>query len=138
MGRAKCTLPCEKCGRSSKYQLLHAGFSDAAYAYCRDCGMTAVLSAYGAVRPPVHVTWFEAVSSEAAAYLLPCPCGGEFVHDGGPRCPGCKTAWSAERATEILEADAPGTAKGWRWQRSWAGVYFVIIEDHAVHDNWRA
>jgi len=138
MDRAKGTLACEKCGHSSAYRMLHAGFSDSAYAYCRECGMTAVLSAYGAVQPPVRVSWFEVVSSEAASYLLPCPCGGEFVHDGAPRCPSCKTSWSAERVTEAFEADAPGTAKGWRWQRSWAGAYFVVIEGRAVHDNWRA
>jgi hypothetical protein len=38
---------------------------------------------------------------------------------------------------EVFEADAPGTAKGWQWQRSWTGVYFVIIEGRAVYDNWR-
>jgi hypothetical protein len=137
MDRAKGTLACEKCGCWSTYRLLHTGFSDSAYAYCRDCGMTAVLNAYRAVQRPVRVPWFAEVSSEAAAYLLPCPCGGEFANDRAPRCPSCKTSWSAERVTAAFEADAPGTAKGWRWQHSWTGVYFVIIEGRAVYNNWR-
>jgi hypothetical protein len=35
-----------------------------------------------------------------------------------------------------IEADAPGTAKGWRWQRNWTGLYCVILADGVVHDNW--
>ena len=54
-----------------------------------------------------------------------------------PGCLGCQGSWSAERVAKTLEADAAGTAKGWRWQRSWTGLYFVILEGRAVHDNWR-
>jgi hypothetical protein len=39
-------------------------------------------------------------------------------------------------AAEWLERNAPGTAMGWRWQRSWRGLYCIIIEDRVVHDNW--
>jgi hypothetical protein len=135
MDRTKGTLPCESCGGSFAYRLVHAGFNDSAYAYCGDCGMTAVLGAYNPVQPPVRVRWFEAISAEVEAYLLPCPCGGAFVRNAAPRCPSCKATWSAERVAEAIEADAPGTAKGWRWQRNWTGLYFVIVEGREVNDN---
>lgn len=32
---------------------------------------------------------------------------------------------SAEKATAWIEANAPGTKKGWRWQRNWIGTYAI-------------
>lgn len=36
---------CEECGRDFPYYLVHNGFNDSAYAYCEDCGQTALLAA---------------------------------------------------------------------------------------------
>jgi hypothetical protein len=41
------------------------------------------------------------------------------------------------RATEYIEPQAEGTKKGWRWQRTWTGLYSIIIEDSVVHDVWK-
>lgn len=40
-------------------------------------------------------------------------------------------------AATWIEADAPGAKRGWRWQRSWRGLYCIIIEDRVVFDNWK-
>jgi len=45
---------------------------------------------------------------------------------------------SAELAADYIEAQAAGTAKGWRWQRSWDGCYCIIIENRVTNDNWKS
>jgi hypothetical protein len=44
---------------------------------------------------------------------------------------------SAELATTYIEHNAPGTKKGWRWQRNWSGVYGIVIEDKRIDNNFR-
>lgn len=70
-------------------------------------------------------------------YLKPCDCGGRFKRGSLPRCPHCKTALSAELATGFIEQNAPGTKKGWRWQRNWSDIYCIVIENNSIHDNFR-
>lgn len=130
---------CDACGKSFSYRLIHCGFSDAAYAYCERCGLTALLSGWdqgipaGAL-PRVHGV----IDRVSEAYLRTCECGGTHRTDAPPRCPACKAAISAETATAWIEADAPGTKLGWRWQRSWTGLYAIVIDDRMVSDNWIA
>jgi hypothetical protein len=71
-------------------------------------------------------------------YLLPCECGGKFSKGNSPRCPQCNQSLSADKATGYIEAQSPGTAKGWRWQRDWQGIYCAVINDRRVSDNFKA
>jgi len=41
-------------------------------------------------------------------------------------------ALSAVTATSYIESNAPGTKKGWRWQRNWSGLYGIVIEGRRV------
>jgi hypothetical protein len=36
-----------------------------------------------------------------------------------------------------IEAGAPRTAGGWRWQRNWQGLYAITIEGRVVRNPWR-
>ncbi len=128
---------CEHCNHHFHYYLVHNGFGDTAYSYCESCGTTALLSG-----------WFEHIPKNAClrvhgpisraieSLLTPCECRGAFKSESAPRCPKCKNILSAQAARPWIEANAPGTARGWRWQDSWAGVYCIVIEDRVVNDNW--
>jgi len=70
-------------------------------------------------------------------YIQPCDCGGSFRKGCTPRCPQCSKPLSAELAASYIESNAPGTQKGWRWQRNWRSVYCVVIEDNRVDNNFR-
>jgi hypothetical protein len=35
-----------------------------------------------------------------------------------------------------IEANAPGAAKGWKWQGSWSGLYCLIVDGCEVN-NWQ-
>jgi hypothetical protein len=100
--------------------------------------MTAFLNPFGPVPDSVQVRWYEAISTEVESHLRPCPCGGRFVRGAAPRCPICKMVLSPDAVASAIEADSPGTAKGWRWQRNWTGLCCVIVEDRVVNDNWLA
>lgn len=99
--------------------------------------MTGFMSAYREDIPQAaRFANFGPVSAETEAMLVPCACGGKFRRDASPRCPMCKSKLSAEQATWWLERDAPGTAAGWRWQRSWAGLYALVIEHRSMDLRW--
>ena len=70
-------------------------------------------------------------------YLQPCECGGRFKRGSAPRCPHCNEPLSPELATSYIESNAPGTKKGWRWQRNWSGLYCIVIEDKRVDNKFR-
>lgn len=128
---------CESCGGTFAYQLIHNGFNDSAFAYCDRCGCEASLSGwYAHIPPQAHLKVHGPVNPEAEALLQRCECGGVFLASASPRCPHCSAELSAIAARTYLEANAPGTAEGWRWQGSWFGVYSIIIEDRWVKDNW--
>jgi hypothetical protein len=127
---------CDVCKWGFNYSLIHCGFSDAAFAYCDTCGFTALLSLWSA--PGGLKLEYGAISPDIQALLKSCPCGGSFGGDAGPRCPHCKAVLSASAATIWIEGNAPGAAKGWRWQRSWKGLYALIVEDRRVDDPWIA
>jgi hypothetical protein len=74
--------------------------------------------------------------ADAEGLVAPCACGGHFRGSAAPRCPHCKSEISAVASTAYIERNAAGTAKGWRWQRSWQGLYAIIIENRLVKDPW--
>jgi hypothetical protein len=128
---------CEHCGRSFGYMLIHNGFNESVYAYCEACGRTAILD--GRRLPTgAHIPLHQAIPADRGDLLQPCICGGRFRGDAGPRCPVCRKALSAQLAASWVEAQAPGTVQGWRWQQNWQGLYCIVIEDQVVYDNWRS
>src|SRR2546429_2714934 len=56
---------------------------------------------------PVH-------GMDKAMGLTACSCGGRFRRGSSPRCPACAQPLSADSAAVWIEANAPGTAKGWK------------------------
>ena len=130
------TGTCEHCNRSFRYSLVHNGFNGSSYAYCGNCGLTALLSEWR-VPPGVSMPPFAPISHDNEGSLQPCPCGGSFVSDSSPRCPHCRAVLSAELAADYIERQAAGTTEGWKWQRNWRGCYCIIIENRIVKDNWR-
>ncbi len=77
------------------------------------------------------------IGSDIENYLDRCACGGVFTANASPRCPFCKETLDAIVATTWIEANAPGTAKGWRWQKSWSGLYCIIIDGRFTRDPWK-
>jgi hypothetical protein len=129
---------CESCDGKFEYALIHNGFADTAYAYCDECGMTALLSGwYDKIPEGVLLRIHGPIETEMESCLQACPCGGSFRRDASPRCPHCNVPLSAELATRYIEKDAPGAKRGWRWQRHWLGMYAIVIEGRVVNDNWR-
>src|SRR6185436_18700846 len=118
------TGTCESCAHEFGYMLIHNGFNDTAFGYCDRCGMTAFFGAYSARTPKEIVVGFHGPMTSAAEKLAdPYECGRHFRGTTAPRCPHCHETLSAEKAADYIERNAPGTAKGWRWQKSWSGLY---------------
>jgi len=130
---------CEHCGYVFPYEIVHNGFNDSTFAYCAKCGTTALLNLANlekrlATMPKLVVP----ISAEIENLLSPCPCGGRFRGSAPARCPSCRQPLSAELAASWIEGNAPGTARGWRWQRRWAGLYALIVGEQVVFDSWKA
>lgn len=133
---ASMTGTCEHCGGTFAIEIFHNGFGDSSYTYCERCGETAILSGWSRQWPKdVKCTQAE-IAAEMERHLQKCECGGKFTKGNSPRCPLCKEPLSAEKATEYIEAQAPGTKGGWRWQRNWHGLYCAVIENRRVTDNF--
>jgi hypothetical protein len=108
------------------------------YAYCDKCGMTAILSLWDKRMPKLAGAWGQQeIPVDLEQYLRPCECGGAFKKGAAPRCPHCSHALSAEAATAYIETNAPGTKRGWRWQRNWHDVYCIVIDNKRVMNNFR-
>jgi len=128
---------CPRCSTAFDYRLYHSGFSDAAYAYCDRCGMTALLDGWNSDIPSnAGLQLHERIGPSVEPFLAPCSCGGRFLARAVPRCPTCSDALDPHAVRTFLEANAPGTAKGWRWQGSWDGLYFIVVNDRLVRDPW--
>jgi hypothetical protein len=129
---------CESCREDFEYSLVHCGFADSVYAYCDTCGMTALLSMWAKRMPNLpDCPKQQEICPAMEPYLNSCECGGTFKRGSSPRCPRCHQELSADFATNYIEKNAPGTAKGWHWQRSWSGLYSFLIEGKVVRDNFR-
>jgi hypothetical protein len=127
---------CEHCKETFSIEIFHNGFGDSSYAYCSNCGRTAILSGWSNRWPKgVKCTQAE-IAPEMELYLRPCECGGRFVKGSAPRCPKCKQVLSADEATGYIEQQSPGTKRGWRWQRNWNGLYCAVINGQTVADNF--
>jgi hypothetical protein len=131
----KETNKCEHCNWNYDYKLIHNGFNDSSYAYCESCGMTALLDGWK-VPNGFPFDSHGVIAETTEKYLQLCKCGGYFKHDASPRCPHCNKVLSAEFAGKLIQKNAPGASKGWRWQKSWSELYCIIIEDKIVRDNW--
>ena len=127
---------CETCGFHFPYDLIHNGFNDSAYAYCDACGRTVVLSGWSKIAQRVSLHVDQLIEVTVAPLLKACPCKGRFSNSASPRCPSCNHVLSADKATGYIESNAPGTARGWRWQRSWNGTYCIAIEGRVLTDWW--
>jgi len=124
-------------GASFEIKIFHNGFGNSSYAYCSNCGRTAILSGWSKRWPSgVKCTQAE-IAAAMEQYLVPCECGGKFSKGNSPRCPQCNQSLLADKATGYIEAQSPGTAKGWRWQRDWQGIYCAVINDRRVSDNFK-
>ena len=134
--RTDGTGTCDSCNRSFNYSLIHNGFNDSVYAYCDQCGITALFNMYQ-VPKVIDAGSHGPITPAAEELTRPCDCGGHFRRGASPRCNHCKAILSAERAADYIERNAPGWAKGWRWQRSWNGAYAIVIEGRFVDGTWR-
>jgi len=130
---------CEHCGKSFGYQLYHCGFGECSYAYCSQCGMTAVLSHWYEHMPKIPSGSLpqQEISEEFEQFLKPCSCGGIFKKGSHPRCPHCHQPLSAQVASRYIEANAAGAKKGWWWQRNWHETYCIVIDKREVRDNYK-
>jgi hypothetical protein len=138
MARELSVGKCEHCHGQFGYYLIHSGFNDSIYAYCDSCGKTAVLSLWDKRMPNLpNCPPYEEICSAMEPYLHPCDCGGRFIRGAAPRCPLCDESLSAASAASYIESNAPGTEKGWRWQRSWSRLYCIVIENKMVENNFR-
>lgn len=124
---------CDACAAQFSYHLIHNGFNDSAYAYCDACGCTALLDWYGRSRN-IDFQPFKQNGKEVESRLLPCPCGVHFAADAEPRCPGSSHTLSPTKAASWIELNAPGAAKGWRWQGNWSDAYCIIINQAKVNN----
>jgi len=136
MSREQNIGQCEHCAKQFHYYLFHNGFGDSAYAYCDRCSYTVILSAWSPIPNAVNIKFQGPISKEVEPFLKACPCGGAFRSPGSPRCPHCLKELSAVRATTYIEANAAGTAKGWRWDQRWDGIYGIVIENQSLNDWW--
>jgi hypothetical protein len=129
---------CETCHKHFEYSIYHCGFGDCAYAYCDRCGRCSLLSVwFQGIPPGTSLKVHGPIEKRIEPKLLPCPCGGAFRAEAPPRCSNGSHALDAALASGYIEQNAPGTLKGWRWQRNWSGVYCIDVEGRAVRDNWR-
>jgi hypothetical protein len=129
---------CEHCGAAFPYYILHNGFNASAHGYCDRCGITVVLDLV-AIQDrlgelPKSVS---PMPREIEQRLLPCACGGAFRGRASARCPACHEALSPVLAAVWIEANARGARDGWRWQRSWSGLYALVLAERMVKDPWR-
>ena len=128
---------CDHCGHTFGYHLIHNGFNESCYAYCAECGMTALMDTGYHDRADQGLPRHRSITAGGDQFLRSCACGGRFSPGASPRCPHCKQALSATEAAQWIEANAAGSTWGWRWQRSWDGLYAIIIDDRVAHNPWR-
>jgi hypothetical protein len=127
---------CDRCSRPFRYRLIHNGFNDSSYAYCDSCCYTALLDHWTAPKEIARLD-YGIIPADVEQDLLPCPIHGHFRATSLPRCLHCDEPLDPVRAADYIEPNAPGTAKGWRWQRSWNGLYCIIIEGRLASDPWK-
>lgn len=136
MSRENGRGSCSSCEKEFGYYLIHNGFNDSSYAYCDRCGETCLLSQW-TLPAGVEIKDYGVIPEEIEPLLKSCKCGGTFRKSASPRCSHCSSNLSATEATNYIEANVPGTKSGWRWQRTWEGLYCIVIEERLSIDSWR-
>jgi hypothetical protein len=131
------TGDCSHCGKEFSYYLVHNGFNNTSYGYCDTCGCTAFFDTYRAGPQGVRPEPYRKIHRDVESYLRPCACGGQFTARASPRCPRCREELSAVAAAAWIEGNAPGTAKGWRWQMNWDDLYCIVVESRSVDNPWK-
>ena len=129
---------CADCAKPFPYRLIHNGFNDSAYAYCDSCGTTALLDTWQPDIPAAAgLVGHARILPSVEPFLARCDCGGGFTAHAAPRCPSCRKELDAKEARAYLEMNAPGTAKGWRWQGNWSDLYAIVIAGQMVKNPWK-
>ena len=134
---------CGACDAEFSYRLVHDGFSETNHAYCSRCYRTAFLHHYcwpnAAPRPqagsPLNAH-YGPIDLNIEPWLKPCVCGGKFAAKEKPKCPDCCHELDAAAAAQWIERQAPGSKSGFRWNKTWASYYAIVINDGAVADPW--
>jgi hypothetical protein len=126
---------CRACGTHFRFDLIHNGFNDSSFAYCGMCGRTALCS-HWKWPPSVPLAGYGPLQPEHTTHLRRCACGGYFHTHAMPRCPSCRSAFDPVEAASWIEAAAGSTGRGWRWQRTWQGLYAVSVGEPALTDPW--
>lgn len=134
--QASCAF-CPDCGHQFPYDIWHCGFGDDWYLYCNRCGMAALFNHWDNTVAEIsklhNIKGNQGLAPKSLEpFVLPCSCGGVFSLDASPRCPHCARELSAELMTIAIEKNAPGTAKGWRWDRNWKGIYVFVVDKRFV------
>ncbi len=137
MSRKQDIGVCDTCHQQFSYYLIHNGFNDSSYTYCDKCGKTSLLDHWHNNLPKGIKLKYQVIDKRVTSFLKSCDCGGTFKKGASPRCPHCNSVLSAVEATTYIENNAPGSKKGWRWQKNWEDVYCIIIENKLVEDNWK-
>lgn len=127
---------CETCHKNFGYRLIHNGFNSTVYAYCAKSGEISLLSLWN-VPQGIEIKEYGVIPQQVELLLNDCECGGTFRKGTSPRCPHCNSELSAIAAAKYIEANAPATGDGWRWQQSWEGLYAIIVQDKCIDDNWK-
>jgi hypothetical protein len=151
MAREQKVGVCQHCKLRFGYYLIHNGFNESAYAYCEACGTTALLDRWK-VPTGIEVALYHAITPGIESHLAKCPCGGAFRAGASPRCPHCREPLSATQASEYIERQ-PAVFKAlwrwkpmwvrkhrskWQWERTWTGLYCIIIDNRVVRDVWKS
>lgn len=127
---------CDQCTGTFPYRLIHNGFNDSSYAYCGRCSFTVLLSGWSRPAQRARLGIHQRITPGVEMLLRPCPCGAAFLAPEDPKCPECARPLSSAKAAMYIERDAPGTARGWRWQRSWSGIYSIVLNGKLVQEWW--
>jgi hypothetical protein len=130
---------CDDCHKRFEYTLIHNGPSNSSYAYCDQCGKTALLDVAEA-RFPVELlkeSAYKVIAAGVEKHLRHCDCGGKFSREGVPRCPHCRQPLSAVRAADYIEQQPPSMSHDWRWQKNWTGNYCIIVEGRQIRNNFK-
>jgi hypothetical protein len=136
MAREQNSGVCETCGADFRWYLIHNGFNNSCHACCSECGLTAIISLYNTRLNGLRTGTGE-MDRELEPLLACCGCGGRFTAGAAPRCPSCRHELSPKAASIYIEECCTGAKKGWRWQRTWNGIwalYCIVINQRVTQD----
>jgi hypothetical protein len=123
-----------------EFVLLHSGVTNSCYAYCEGCGTTAVLEISDGRFPVelVRSSAYKVIVPDLERHLKPCSCGARFTASAAPQCPHCRQVLSPTKAASYIERSMSKGTPSQRWQMSWSGNYYIVIEGKQVRNNFRS